>query len=550
MHKYYKDNSLSRFPIAILMVVILGCAVISASFLPIYPDEIAYKIFLERFFINGGYKQSVTPYCISGFMVSPPLVLIPAAATWAGLLWLDSGWASYRLLPLMALLLIPCMLSINSHFSEKKSSWQSIMLITIGPVIYGLLILRPEIFIILGGLTIFVLSKFLLKNGPVSARLSISIVVLYIYSVLVYMHPKALYLTPLLLFGFLFSAFLLREKWMCISYIIGSFIMVGWLAWASLNLHNIQFISCPEVPAIQSLMGKQAVNILAVLNDWSQFWGGVSQAFGADIFHKTISQLSFKSNFDIGYLPGLQSVGVIDVFANIVNISLIFLSLIAVLSAPYLLREKISIYENILGLALMAGYFAPFFLNLTRHWYEISFFIGGLMVLLGIYYPNFPDLTRCSGIRSTKSWQFWSWLLIGASILNLLLEYKYFFKNFINRYEGPGISVFADRSDVDRKVASLLKENSVNFNESLIIDDLTYDAVKYRKILIPYTYLAVNGVNPSDARLALQKFNVQIGLVRCSNLGASNIGIRWNVIDESDRINGSKEKICLISVAS
>lgn len=45
-----------------IMALLLLAITLVASLLPIYPDEVAYKIFLERYFINGGFKQTVTPY--------------------------------------------------------------------------------------------------------------------------------------------------------------------------------------------------------------------------------------------------------------------------------------------------------------------------------------------------------------------------------------------------------------------------------------------------------------------------------------------------------
>ncbi len=92
----------------IAMVIAIGIllwGLSSALQLPIYPDEVAYRIFLERFFINGGFKQSVTPYCTEGFMVAPPCITSPLICIMGGIKLISRG---VLVIPLCSLPLLVC----------------------------------------------------------------------------------------------------------------------------------------------------------------------------------------------------------------------------------------------------------------------------------------------------------------------------------------------------------------------------------------------------------------------------------------------------------
>ena len=143
------------YTISVFAFLVLVITIYSASHLPIYSDEVAYKIFLERYFLNGGFKQSVTPYCAEGFLVNPAIPLRPAAVLWSLIGYFGEDWISYRILPLLSLMIIISTLIYNGLKNNVGTAWPSILLIGIGPAIYGLVIFRPEIFILLGGLILF-----------------------------------------------------------------------------------------------------------------------------------------------------------------------------------------------------------------------------------------------------------------------------------------------------------------------------------------------------------------------------------------------------------
>lgn len=245
----------------------LTLAVFSAFQLPIYPDEVAYKIFLERFFLNGGFKQSLTPYCAAGFMVPPSTVLVPAAAVWSLIELLGSDWMSYRTLPVLSFIFIVVMLIAYSLQHHARIPWSGLLLVMVGPTIYGLIIFRPEIFILAIGLMIFLICGSMQKKQSWAIRIMLSIFLLMLYSAIAYIHPKALYLSPLVIIGPLLSTPYIKNLSLRFLYICSITLLILWVTISAVSLHKAQFLTCPEVPGIETLMGHQAINPLSIASD-------------------------------------------------------------------------------------------------------------------------------------------------------------------------------------------------------------------------------------------------------------------------------------------
>src|ERR1035437_5353409 len=141
------------------ILVFLVLVICQARLLPIYPDEVAYKIFLERFFLNGEVKQSLTPYCMEGFRAHVPFPLLPAAVAWSALQTLGIGGMSFRLVPLVALGGTIGLLVLNGLRRGDAGIWRPLLLLGLGPALYGLVILRPEILVIFTGVVLFFVNR-------------------------------------------------------------------------------------------------------------------------------------------------------------------------------------------------------------------------------------------------------------------------------------------------------------------------------------------------------------------------------------------------------
>ena len=142
-----KLNNKNHFNTTMLMIfILLLVSLLLASNLPIYPDEIAYRIMLERFYLSGGFKTSLLPYCLDGFEITPPAILKLSSVFWSTLSQINPN-ILYRLLPSSLLLFsIISLYAFVNKYAEPKNSWFLVLFIS-GISVYGLTILRPEVLI-------------------------------------------------------------------------------------------------------------------------------------------------------------------------------------------------------------------------------------------------------------------------------------------------------------------------------------------------------------------------------------------------------------------
>lgn len=527
-------------------------AIFSAVQLPIYPDEVAYKIFLERFFLNGGFKQSITPYCTAGFMIKPSVALIPAAALWSLTESLGSHWMSYRILPILSLIMIVAMLIVHSLRYNARVPWSAILLVTAGPTVYGLIIFRPEIFILAGGLMIFFICKHLQKEEQGWAiRIMFSILLIALYSAIAYIHPKALYLTPLVVIGSCLSARCINKPFLRFLYMCSMTLLTFWIAISAVNLHKAQFLTCPEVPRIETAMSNQAINIMSMMSDAPKFFDGVKKATSLTILDKTLGQLSFKKNYDIHYLPPIESIGMIEQWVNHLNLIVIVSALAVVLYGAVFLSRYIPVQEYWLIISLAFGYLTPFFLNLSKFWYEVSFFVGALMIIFWLCATRLFSISMQRGIVGFSTKILWPGCVLLSSGFTIALINYHFTENFKIGYSGPGISLNTNREKIKYDIEHILFKHNIFQDTPLIVDDMTYDALKKHSIIVPATYLVLIDSQLEILNKTLNDNNINYGVVKCSFFDSIASKLVWQLIESNINITSlPNERICLFSVGA
>ena len=130
---------------------------LTAIHIPLYIDEPTISTFWERTIINGGFRQNYYPNCDQSFLMQPPLLLMPAAATLSILGYFGENYYMYRIIPILGWFAILSFLYANGRRHQDQSFWPFLLILLVGPTLYSLVILRPEIFI----LTFSVLLYFL-----------------------------------------------------------------------------------------------------------------------------------------------------------------------------------------------------------------------------------------------------------------------------------------------------------------------------------------------------------------------------------------------------
>ncbi|QWE20931.1 hypothetical protein [Polynucleobacter sp. AP-Kolm-20A-A1] len=554
MHKintYLTNNfNFSKSKIRLLFalkILIIIFAIYSASKLPIYPDEVAYKIFLERFFINGGFKQSLTPYCTSGFMIRPAAFLWPAAIAWSSLAFFGEGWASYRLLPLLLLLTVLIYLAFVNYKACGSIPWASILLVGISPWLYGLLILRPEIFLLALGLLIYILCLKINKTFNKYLLIFLPIIVIFIYSLILYIHPKALYFLPLILYGILLGALNIKGNFKSLIYSIFFCLIAVLLSISALNIHKEQYLTCPEVPSIQITMNSQALNLMKIFEDRGDFLKQVNKLFGPEITERTLSQFNFKKNYDIGYLPSKPFIENIDKIMNFSNKIVILLELLILILSVIFSFKVMPIKDWILIFLFTIGLLSSSFLSFSRNWYDISMFMGSILVSTALYYSHCYNFLIKYFNNTYKT--IYMYLIIFCSIGTMYLISVNFNNSFDGGYTGPGIPLSIDKSTLKTSINEILDKYDLDIRDSIIVDDLTYEYLKKSKKVFPASYLGLLFDQPNLINNVLYTEKVKYGIVRCNTftyLISSIPSLNWGLI-EMTLDKSSLEKLCIFS---
>ena len=243
-----------------------------ASQLPLYPDEVAYRILLERFFISGGYKTSLTPYCTEGFQVVPPHLLKLSAYFWSCLSHINST-ITYRFIPETLLLVSVGSLYWFVSKYGKVINPLFLSLFLLGVSIYGLVILRPEIIIAMALVLLTISGLYIsrIESPRPNVSLSIAILVTLLFILVSYVHPKALYLilpTVVVLGLIVQKVFHSPVRVVFLGIMIYIVLLT---TYDSVHIHQLGYTSYDAFPEVEKVMKSMSVNILDIFHAPTNF---------------------------------------------------------------------------------------------------------------------------------------------------------------------------------------------------------------------------------------------------------------------------------------
>lgn len=503
-----------------LVVALLIAAVGVTGAFGTYSDEVAYKMFLERYFINGGVKQSMTAFCPDGFLTAPGAVLVPAAAIWAQLVHLGSSWLSYRFIPYLGLLAVFLTLIRHNVRKGSRDFWPLLLLVTLGPALFSLTMLRPEIIMLAASMGFFFLGTRMLASRRAAYLFLYAALSLLLYSLVAYVHPKELYLITVPVAALLLSAPQIVSRWQRYTYI--ALFMAGFLlaTEAALALHEKQFVSCDSLPHIQSLMGVQDINPLDLFSHPLRFIAGLKLTFGKEALLNTYHRMAYQSEYQGQYLPGKPALSPPNLLINKLIILAVagFIFYIATKCFRCFMEIKNSEEKKELCLiaAVMVALTAPFVLNITKAFYEVGFFVASLMVMATLLWPLKPHLR--DGERKT------SFALAALTVLSLvciLMSYHNFVPALLDGFRGPDLQSGLDRIALGQKIQGMMADAAIPPSEPLVVSDLTYEAVKDHPRAMPITYVPQAfgdevGATEAYTRSYMERFGFRYGVTECS----------------------------------
>jgi len=220
---------------------------------------------------------------------------------------LGTGWVSYRILPLFLLISLIITLGVYSYRSGSKYSWSPLLLVTVGPAMFGLIVFRPEIFLITGAVFSFFIFRNLMSWPNRWQLVFATFITMLIFSILIYSHPKSLYLAPFYMLGYYYASRSVDTGRLRLLYLFSCVLLTVAIALSAVKMYNLQALSCPEYPKMMESLNKRALNPLDLISSPSQFVESLKTLSGKELNIRALEQISFREQSDINYLPEVVS---------------------------------------------------------------------------------------------------------------------------------------------------------------------------------------------------------------------------------------------------
>ncbi|MFL9828792.1 hypothetical protein, partial [Rhodoplanes sp. SY1] len=193
------------------LIGVLCVNVAIAAFVPIYIDELVYKISTARTFLEGGAQLSLYPQCPDTFVTPLPWALLPGGAVYA-LAWQSLTLLGMRLLGIamfagwLALFHVLVRQLLPARHSRLLLTLCVAALLSLGVTGFSMTISRPEGFLTIALTAVVLLPLiapgfFTAADSKLARRLRIAgVTALYllIVSTLAFGHPNVVYFIPLI----------------------------------------------------------------------------------------------------------------------------------------------------------------------------------------------------------------------------------------------------------------------------------------------------------------------------------------------------------------
>lgn len=497
-------------------------------FMPIYPDEIAFRLQLGRYIQDRGEVYGLYPLCTSNVKETPFLFIIPA---WI-MSWLDLTFSSIeiRVLPFVtdmaAVLLVV-------WYAVRGINLKAAVLVTtafIGVAGSGLVLARYEYIQVLN--IVFCLGAFHFLNltSPRSSLRYGLLVVLLISSLLaIYVHIQGLLFLPL---TFFLAYCLLHPhlgKRPAMIFLIMLFVLMTWTAL------GFQHPTCMGYPDIEQFWTKMTFNVDQFKSISIVDWLNIK-------LDKYLSSFLYKDIYAINYLPGIITsenwqrhlLLVLNQSIRIILLMNLMLFLYATIAAgifatkQYFWRRQG--YPNkastelgqVQAIALVLFALPVIFLFIydsAQNFYR-SFFLNFLIAMLLAMFISRVHLTR---IKSLATWYFY---LCGAVVVASLFSNNWGFADRLRAgYEGPSVAINRDWNGIDHDVKALVKDCGMDISKGrIVVDDMTYDSLKSYPQLYAETYMALSaGITGLTMDDILKNVNPNFAIARCSSLRGASI---------------------------
>ena len=504
--------------------------------MPLYQDEVALRISGARFLVDGATDYGLFGQCKSNVRTIA-LVFQPVA-------WLYSafdaafGWAWVREVPVAGVLLAFGV--VLAQVLANRMFALSLLLLAglIGVAGSGLVMSRMEAPTLFLGSVCFIGYALIRRPTVPPVALGAYLAILTLVTLFaLFIHPQSMVFVPIVVL--LTSTVLARVRlhWnrvlACLSLIC---ILIGaYAAWDNVA------IRCPEMPSVASQFDLLTMPGLAQ----QQGSTGVQANLQGKLSRYTDDFL-FQKTYDVGYLPSIEPRSdreaafltfLNGAIATVVLLNLLLACGVACVSAGLVVsifcrsgpgwRERISAAATAPAMYLFlfaSSHLALFVYDTPTNFYR-AFYIHLVLVA-----------TNVLALSSKSGWFDKIMYPVGLGVavlcvLSALVTRHEIRPQFIAGWVGPSIALQTDWRAVAADVDRLTRLCKIGPNDPrIVIDDVTYDAMKGHPHLLPLTWSAIGQRNGKKNRTESIQF--------FKDLSATSIVVRCKSLDQFDLGNG------------
>jgi hypothetical protein len=409
--------------IATLFTASFALTLWMAFYVPVYEDEIAWKLFSNRLFIDQGKLVYLFAQCNRGYWLDMPL-------TWYPTQWLDSiiygdasnpsflrtmGWFGF--VALMASWVV--ILRTTSKLSWVTCALFIAVFFSFGVTPFIMVFNRPEQPLLIW-LTVMLLVTLWFDHRPLKSYLSralVTVLFALLACLMAATHPKGLFFFPLVLLAW----------WRCVKWWPASIPLLGVMAWTAIATKRIWFLrtACEEFPGLTEMLQRLTLRPKQLWKDPLEFIDGVFE--NLDNSTRYISQMAFDESYANDWLPPSE-----DLFSHLsgawVTEILIWLPIILIVLV-ILLNLLHRVHSTVRGvrywpiaLFLLLSLLVVISFQTAKNFYE-SALIWPLLLLVAIY--------TFKGSEQVWSNRLIRWvlpILLVASLCSSYIRYELFFK--------------------------------------------------------------------------------------------------------------------------
>ncbi len=504
------------FILSVIVIYLFFCSCLLLLHFPIYPDEIAIRVWMSRGVVDFPWHINIMPAADSFKSRLPVIWYFPSFIEWC-LHGCINNLYTLRLVGVVSYLTMTVMLTFLLLNKTKKNVNTIIVgfgvvisCVSIGVLPVFFIMNRPEQ-ILLNGLIILLFVyyyNYSKKNKDNKATLFSLICFYFAVSMMLYMHAKSLYLTPAyFLIAYIITSSSKKKSYNFFNFILLSLLILGnFVAWRKELLYD-------HLPNVKIYMDSFNINVSSLFTNMPVFFSQLKQSVTNNT--ALLSKLVYQQQTDIGYMPPLSTQsGVINIILQF-NVLVISLYLFITLILNYIkdVQNKLYFSPRLLLLLIMFSIIGGNILNLSKTWYDVGYFWAIIMIL---FIAQFQESFTTKLNQATKL-LILSYLIIIA-IFSLIIFNKNYRVPLLTYFEGPGVNLthfnYNQYRHEMQKISQYCLDNK-KITHGIVLDDYTYLYFKNFRYPLLITYVN-NHTNSNQFPSFVKAREVNAIIVRCS----------------------------------